>query len=496
MAATFGRRGLNTAAAVDLDAEFLGERALPPVEVYEVAGKPSPLPRVEPGPPLLVAGAGDSWPALAAAGLLNGSPVAYTGAADDETLAEMIDSGAQVVVTDGNRRRATQATSGRPRLSPTLALGEPHERLPADLFGDLSTQSLANYADAATIAATRYGDALRPYEAASRPANAFDRVERTAWMLHGVSEPTGETLRVEFRTPVPISGVSVLPRADGSARIKAVDVITHAEDGARTRKRLRFEGAPYERARARIHATAVRALDLRIARVGGGAGPVGIAEVAVATPDGQLDLREFVRTPGDLTSRALSDEQLGAALAARPPRYELRRVIGVGIEDEETELRREIAAFGDHRYELRVRARVDNRTADTAVDALLGGTIGAAGTSRFRGDLERRGRLVTDDEQWTAWEPVPREGERVDVRFPATEIRKVEVLVVSGPPWARPGRGSPASRFPSGTMTSRSPSPDSRATRAAHAPSRRRGVVWRRTSSACPPRRPTSSPLP
>ena len=56
------------------------------------------------------------------------------------------------------------------------------------------------------------------------------------------------------------------------------------------------------------------------------------------------------------------------------------------------------------------------------------------GTSRFAGDLQRRGRLVTDDQHWTAWEPVPREGERVDVRFPTTEVRKVEVLVVSGAP--------------------------------------------------------------
>ena len=185
----------------------------------------------------------------------------------------------------------------------------------------------------------------------------------------------------------------------------------------------------------------MRALDLRIGRVVGGTGPVGIAEVEVATPDGQLDLREFVRTPGDLASRAGSDEQLGAALAARPPRYELRRLVGLGIEDEETELRREIATFGDHRYELRVRARADNRTADTAIDALLGGAVGAAGTSRFGGDLGGRGRLVTDDKPWTGWEPVPREGERVDVRFPATEIRKVEVLVVSGRP-----RGAARSR--------------------------------------------------
>ena len=91
------------------------------------------------------------------------------------------------------------------------------------------------------------------------------------------------------------------------------------------------------------------------------------------TPDGPLDLREFVQTPADLATRAESDPELAAALAARPPRYELRRVVGVGLGDEETELRREIFAFGEHRYDLRIRARIDNRSADSALDALLGG---------------------------------------------------------------------------------------------------------------------------
>ena len=202
---------------------ILGERSLPPVEIYEVAGKPSPQPRLAAGPPLLVSGAGDSWPSLAAAGLLRraagrlyrrrrGRPMRSRSGST---------SGAEVVVTDGNRRRAIQATSGRPRLSPTLAFGEPHGRgCPPISSATPQTQSLATYADAATITASRYGDALRPYEVAARPASAFDRVERTAWMLRGASDPTGESLTVELRDPVAVSAVSVLPRAEGSARVQ------------------------------------------------------------------------------------------------------------------------------------------------------------------------------------------------------------------------------------------------------------------------------------
>ena len=71
-------------------------------------------------------------------------------------------------MTDGNRRRATQATSGRPQRSRTLAFGEPHDRVPADLFGGPETQSVATYADARWISASRSGDDWRLYESRSR----------------------------------------------------------------------------------------------------------------------------------------------------------------------------------------------------------------------------------------------------------------------------------------------------------------------------------------
>ena len=431
LAATFGYPGLYTAGAPDFGAGLLGERSLPPVELYEVRGDPSPQPKLAAGPPVLVAGAGDSWPSLAAAGLLGGPPVAYTADVPNEVLEGMIASGAELVVTDGNRRRVRNATTGRPQPSPTLAAGEPTTKAPDDLFGSLESQSLAAYADAVLIAASRYGDPLAPAGAA-RPASAVDRVERTAWTLSGVGDPTGESLTVRLREPETVDAISVLPRAQGARRIEAVDVIAISESGGRIQKRLRFDGDPGERSRVRVGATGVSAIELRIARVRGKAGSVGIAEAEVMTPGGRLDLREFVRTPDDLAVRAASDDGLGAALAAHPPRYELRRVTGVGLDDEETELRREIFAFGDHRYELDLKARIADRAADSAIDAILGARVGAAGTSRFAGDLGNRGGLVVDDDLSTAWEPEPGAGERVDLRFPETKVRRVEVLVVSG----------------------------------------------------------------
>ena len=435
--ATFGRPGTNTASPDDVGAGFLGERALPPVELYEVVGAPSPRPRLAGDPPLLVAGGGDSWPSLAAAGLLDGPPVGYSGAAQDDALREMVTSGSRLVVSDGNRRRATSTTNERRYSSPTLAPGEPSDREPVDLFDSPETQSTATFADAAWISASRYGFPLRPFEAAARPASAFDGVERTSWTVRGPVGSDGESITVALREPQTVTGVSVLAHAHGPWRVRTVDVIMHSDGGNETREQLRFSGTPHELARARIEATEVNEIELRIAQVDGpgpvGINGVGIAEVGVETPGGPLDLREFVRTPDDLAIREAADDRLGAELAARPPRYELRRLTGLGGQDDETELRREITAFGEHQYELGLTARINARAPDRAIDALLGAPIGAVGTSRSGGDPGRFGGFVVDDDLSTGWEPKPRAGQRIDLRFPATEVSTVEVLVVSGP---------------------------------------------------------------
>lgn len=437
LTATFGHPGANTSSSGDPSAGYLGERALPPVEVYRVVGAPSPRPRLSRGPPLLVDGAGDSWPALARAGLLRGPPVAYTGAAGDTDLRDLLASGSQLVVTDGNRRRTTLAGTGRPTPSPTLAVGEPTDRAPNDLFGSDQTQSTTTYADADWISASRYGFPLNQTEESARPSNAFDGVGRTAWIVRGPLSPSGESLTVKLRRAQTITGISVLPEAAGAWRTAAVDVILHSEDGKQTETQLHFRRATPVRARARIKATQVTEVELRIARVSGpgpvGLSGVGISEVGVSTPHGPLDLRAFVRTPEDLADRAAEDGRLHAELAARPPRYELRRVTGIGGEQEETELRREITAFGNHEYRLGTTVRLDNQTGDSVIEGLSGAGVTAVGTSRSNGDLSGRGELAIDGDLATGWEPSPQVGERLDLRLPSTQVRSVEVFTASGP---------------------------------------------------------------
>ena len=57
-------------------------------------------------PALLVAGDGAAWPAMSAAGLLDGAgPVRYTADLDARTLDRLLEEGSRLVVTDTNRRR-------------------------------------------------------------------------------------------------------------------------------------------------------------------------------------------------------------------------------------------------------------------------------------------------------------------------------------------------------------------------------------------------------
>jgi hypothetical protein len=207
--------------------------------------------------------------------------------------------------------------------------------------------------------------------------------------VRGPLDPDGESLTVQLREPTRVTAVSVLPRDVGSWRVKAVDVILHTEDGGQTSERLRFGRGRPEPGLARFDALGVTSIELRLADIAGpgsvGLSGVGIAEVAVSTPTGLLDLREFVRTPDDLADRAARDAFLRAELAAHPPRYELRRVTGASGGAEETELRREITTFGTHLYELSVTARVDPEAEESAIDGLLGNSVGVAGTSRLGG---------------------------------------------------------------------------------------------------------------
>ena len=95
------------------------------------------------GAPVLVSGDGEALVSLAASGELTGDTAfRFTGSATDDELAQALATGAPVVITDTNRRRATQVTSNHNLTSYTLPTGGVLDRTPLDLFDRTGTRTL------------------------------------------------------------------------------------------------------------------------------------------------------------------------------------------------------------------------------------------------------------------------------------------------------------------------------------------------------------------
>src|SRR3954452_1381906 len=148
---------------------------------------------------MLVSGNGEAWSSLAHQGRLDdGRPVVYTAPLGDSELKKLLRSGSDVVITDTNRRRVTQATQYNQQTSYTLGPNAALDRAPNPLFPEQAAQSVALYGDATGGAASSYGLAFAGAQTWLRPPNAFDGDSRTSWQTGGLGAGAGEWIRVDF----------------------------------------------------------------------------------------------------------------------------------------------------------------------------------------------------------------------------------------------------------------------------------------------------------
>jgi hypothetical protein len=140
-----------------------------------VADSPG-MARVDPRPPLLVAGSGPAWPGMATAGYLDADgPVRYLPTMSSATTERLLDQGSSLVITDSNRRRVQRGTAEQNFLSPVLPEGEDGDDRPArPLFDGPGRQTVADYGDASSITATAYGAPNQTFPPSNRPSNATD----------------------------------------------------------------------------------------------------------------------------------------------------------------------------------------------------------------------------------------------------------------------------------------------------------------------------------
>jgi arabinofuranan 3-O-arabinosyltransferase len=337
----------------------VGEGAVPgvPAVARFAVEDPRTVVRTAPGAGgVLLAGDGDGIVDSAAAGLLDGrSLVLASSALDDEALEAALDGGADLIVTDTNRRRIeTWFYSIRDTKGPTERAGE----VAADPTGyDFRLDPFPGTGDdhrsvVEHVGGTVEGTGGRGPEAPEhRASQAVDGDRTTAWRVAG-PDVGGHHLTLTFGEPVPAGEVRILraPVADGARQLARVRV--HVDDRPPVEVDLSAP-ADADGQLVDIDPGPVRQVRIELVAVGPGRPePVGLAEVAV----GSAEVAETVRLPVDLLDRAGSgarDRHLDLVLTR------LRTGPGVGDRtDEEGRIDRRFSLPAPRSFALRAEVQV------------------------------------------------------------------------------------------------------------------------------------------
>jgi arabinofuranan 3-O-arabinosyltransferase len=197
-----------------------GEATLPPLVRYRVKD-PSGLVQTFPSAGTVIV-VGDNAGAVPMMGRTLTGSRAYllaAGLTPDEFL-DQLDQGARVVLTDTNRRVA----SNDARLDasgPLLGAGQSQSGVRA-LFGP-ADQTLASYRGVASITASSSGSVFGPV-AYGRAALAFDGDRRTAWQTGDFNTAVGNWVQVKLDRPRAIRRVRITALDSQPVRTAVVDV--------------------------------------------------------------------------------------------------------------------------------------------------------------------------------------------------------------------------------------------------------------------------------
>jgi arabinofuranan 3-O-arabinosyltransferase len=414
----------------------------PPVALFPVSRTPSIVSTAPTRRPVLVAGDGEGLVDAAAAGWIDGTElVLYSAsyAGEPGGLRRVLRDGADLLVSDTNRRRARQwgairDVSGRTERAGEVPLRDDPEDKRLEVF-PRSTDADRSVVEQrhGTADATAYG-ARSVYFPDQRAAAAFDNDPATAWRVGGGDDPRGE--RLELRVPIDA------PRA--SFRIDRVRLSQpHGPDDARFITKVRLHlGArtldvdldpssrtdagqvvrfPAQRLRrAAIEVLATNADDLATY---GGQNGVGFAEVRFGGARAPRPIDEVVRMPTRLVRAA------GAGSLAHRLVYLMSRLgydpAARGRSSEEPTLARELEVPQARSFSVTGVARVDPNAPDPTLDDVLGTTAPGTtydSTGHLRGDAGARASRAFDGDPRTAWVApmgplVNQVGQAVDVKL-------------------------------------------------------------------------------
>jgi len=422
----FGNRSVTAAAPVKYPLIDETELGLPhgapypqPVSVFSVAGA-RPILRTEGAKePILLDGDGAGLIAAAGAGLLDGQATVFYSpsfASDPSALQRELASGADLVVTDTNRRQAEQFGTVGANFGYTETAGEkplvPDVRdAPLPLFpasaGD-ATKTVAEPLGVKSVQASSYGNPIT-YVPEDRPDQALDGDLRTTWTVGAFDNPVGQYLRVTLNHPLTTDHVNLVQPLYG------------APDRWITRATLRFDGGhpltvrlgPASRTSTgqtvafpthtftTLQITVDRT-NKGIQRSYDGESGVGFAEVRLTGQ--QVD--EVLRMPQDLLDAA------GASSAAHRLTLDMTRETAAPVPpatDPEVDLARTFTLPTARSFSVSGTAEVSALVPDDVLDQLLGTTVpgirAAYSSGRLPGDVNDRTSSTLDGNLATVWSP-------------------------------------------------------------------------------------------
>jgi len=393
----------------------------PPVAVFALED-PAAMVRALPAEhPIMVSGDGDGLVAATGAGVIDPDrAVLYTaGLLDSDTPAmfdRALDEGADVVITDSNRRRARRWGAIRENEGATEGAGEvPLEydvsdaRL--DLFpeADDASFTVAVQEGGATVAATAYGNPVS-YTPGDRPFFAMDGDLRTAWKVGAFSEVEGERLRITTDEPVTTDRVRLTQPQSREINRWITEVELRFDGGDPVRVDLTRASRGRGGQEVTFPERSFSQLDIEILgdTVGfrpklAGVSAVGFAEVDL---DG-IRLEELVRPPVDVVEATDGDLD-GHRLTYVLTRLRTNPQEPVRV-DEEPALRRLLDVPGERGFEVAGDARLSAAAPSQQIDRLLGltpasrGGLTARASEYLPGDLASRASAAVDGDPATAW---------------------------------------------------------------------------------------------
>lgn len=396
----------------------------PPVAVFPVED-PVGVVRTHPAAqPLVLAGDGDGVVDTASMGLLDPDQALFYAAsltADPPNFEQAYGAGADLVVTDTNRKRARRWGTLRETSGYTEQPGEsPLVHDPGDqrleLFDRAADEDLTvvEQRGGATVRATDYGNPIT-YTANDRAAMALDGDPLTAWRVGAVDDPIGQRLVIDLDEPVTTGELRLLQpinlfrnRSVTTARLHfgdgtSVDVALDGSSRQEPGQVVTFPVRTFDHLEVEVADTDVS----RRPRYDGISG-VGFAEVGIAQADGgEVRVEELVRPPtAALTAAGASsiDHRLGYVLTrlrsnpAEPVRT-----------DEELALRRLITLPAARALAVTAQARLAATASDEVLDRLLGipgaaqGGVSTRADDRLPGSTAQRAHAAFDGDRSTHW---------------------------------------------------------------------------------------------